>query len=230
MKLNKTLAIISLLLVHEASFAKSAPWVGMDFNNHPCQGSGQGFGPYDYTNSSHKSEKIGGGNDTALTIVDRNHFSPETEAFFKPMTGSFSHDIDYTLRAWPNHHRALLTITRYQIMINKGALHGEALKSPVECYFQRAINFSPNDSGAHSLYANYLSKMGKTEKAKEWYEKALEISPNSSKIAYAYSLFLIDQKQYDTALEYAHKAYQNGKPPAGLKNKLKQLGAWKDPQ
>ncbi len=227
MKANKILLFISLILTSKLAFSTPAPWVGNDLKDHPCVGGDQGFGPYDYTNTNHKSIKIGGGGDTALTIVERWHFPPNSEHLIKPVAGSFAGDLDYTLRAWPNHHRALLTLTRYQIMMNKGVMKREELKSPVECYFQRAIHFSPKDAGTYSLYANYLSKIGKTEMAKTWFEKALEVTPESAKIEYAYSLFLIDQKQYDLALEFAQKAYQHGKPPMGLQNKLKKLGVWK---
>lgn len=227
-KYKELLLFICLLLTNKVVFSKPAPWVGTDFEDHPCKGGAQGFGPYDYTNISHKLDKIGGGEETALGIVERAHFPPNTEYLIKPVAGSFAGDLDYTLRAWPNHHKALLTLSRFQIMMNKKAIRPEKLMSPVECYFQRAIHFNPKDYGSQLLYANYLGKIGKPELAKEWYEKALNIFPDSARIAYSYSLFLINQKQYGLALQFAKKAYQNKNSPPGLKNKLKKIGIWKD--
>lgn len=206
---------------------KPAPWVGNDFKGIPCTVRPQTFGPYDYTNDSDKNSLIGGGRDTALTIVDSAHFSPDAENLIKARYGSFLADFDYTLRAWPNHHRALFSLARFQIEVNKKIRKPEKEFTQTECYFQRAINFSPKDAVAYSLYAYFLRYAGKPKEAQKHYEKALELSPDSSKIAYAYSLFLIDDKQYDKALEYAQKAYKNGKPPMGLQNKLKKLGIWR---
>ncbi|MBS4052344.1 MAG: tetratricopeptide repeat protein [Methylomonas sp.] len=206
---------------------KPAPWVGTDFNGLPCIERPQTYGPYDYTNETDRAALKGGGNNTALEIVEAAHFRPESENLIKARYGSFLADYDYTLRAWPNHHRALFSLARFQIEVNKKIRKPEKEFSQTECYFQRAINFNPEDAAARSLYAYLLEKIGKPDEAQKQYEKALEVSPNSSKIAYAYSLFLIEIKQYDKALELAQRAYKNGKPPMGLQNKLKKLGVWK---
>ncbi len=206
---------------------KPAPWVGTDFKGLPCIKRPQSYGPYDYTNEKDRTSKQGGGRDTALSLVEGAHFYPDIENLVKSRYGSFLADFDYTLRAWPNHHRALFSLARFQIEVNKKIRKPETEFSQTECYFQRAINFNPNDAVPYSLYAYLLSKLGKPDEANKYYEAALKVAPNSSKIAYAYSLFLIDTKQYDKALEYAQKAYQNGKPPMGLQNKLKKLGVWK---
>lgn len=227
MKIKQLLLLVLLCLIQKPALSKSAPWVGVDLKGYACTGKAQGFGPYDYTNDADKKSFIGGGPDTALTIVERAHFPPDTENLIKAVFNSFLGDFDYTLRAWPNHHRALLSLVRFQLEVNKKIRKPEKAFSAVECYFQRAIHFSSKDAATYSLYAYYLSKIGKYQQAREQYEKALEIDPDSSKIEYAYSLLLIELKQYDTALEYAQKAYQHGKPPMGLKNKLEKLGVWK---
>lgn len=227
MKHKQIFLLIILLLVNNMVFSKDAPWVGIDFQGKNCAGLGQGYGPFDYTDPVATKTKQGGGSETALHLVESAHFAPDSENLIKPMGRGFLGDFDYTLRAWPNHHRALLSLVRFQLEVNKKIRNPEKEFSPVECYFQRAIHFSPKDSATYSLYAYYLSKIGKQQQAQEQYEKALTITPDSSKIEYAYSLLLIDLKQYDKALEYAQKAYQHGKPPLGLQNKLKKLGVWK---
>ncbi|MCK9606072.1 MAG: tetratricopeptide repeat protein [Methylomonas sp.] len=228
MKLKQIIFLIFSCLCVQTVFAKkSAPWVGNDLKGYSCAGRGQGFGPYDYTNDADKNNTIGGGTDTALTIVEVAHFTPAIENLVKPRFDSFLADFDYTLRAWPNHHKALLSLVRFTLDVNKKIRKPEKIYTPVECYFQRAIHFSPNDAATYSLYAYYLRKIGEHEQAQKLYEKALEIHPGSSKIEYTYSLFLIELKQYEKALEYAQKAYQHGNPPPGLKNKLIKLNVWK---
>jgi tetratricopeptide (TPR) repeat protein len=194
--------------------------VGSDLKGLPCNGGGQGYGPYDYTKANERGH---------IPVVEEHHFTPEVENHIRGKSGYLTGDLDYTLRAIPNHHKALLSTIRYQLKLNEKLLaKNRPLETPVECYLQRAIHFSPNDAASVSLFAYYLKEIGQLEKAAKLYEKALDISPDAAKIEYSYSLLLIDLKQYDKALEYAKKAYTHGKPPKGLKNKLVKLGVWKE--
>lgn len=207
-----------LLLFSGNLYAAQAPWVGADLNGLPCQGGGQGYGPYDYIKTSHR---------THIPIVEQHHLTPNVINHVKGQEGTIPGDLDYTLRAVPNHHEALLSTIRYQLKLNnKLLIENKALLTPVECYLQRAIHFSPNDAASISLYAYYLKEIGSLEKSAKLYETALTIKPNNAKIEYSFSQLLIEKKQYDKALEYAKKAYSHGNPPPGLKNKLISLGIW----
>ena len=200
--------------------AKQAPWVGTSLSGVRCTGGGQGYGPFDYTQVATIGKKH-------LTIVESAHFTPKVENLIAGNTSSTPvGDIDYTLRAWPNHHRALLSIIRYQLQIKQKIRQGK-LETPPECYLQRAIAFSPQDPAPHSLFGYYLTKLKKYKQAEKHYLKALELSPNNSKLNYSYSLFLIKLKRYNEALKYAKTAYQKGRPPEGLKRKLIKLNVWK---
>jgi hypothetical protein len=213
------LFFLAIFSVNTVLAAPKAPWVGTDLIGIPCTGAKQGYGPFDYLQRKSIPQN--------LDIVEGAHFTPEVENLVAGNTGSIEGDLNYTLRAWPNHHRALLSITRYQLKINSKLAKVNKLETPPECYFQRAINFSPKDAVTASLYGYYLRKTGHPKEALLAYEKALKLAPNTSKIEYAYSLLLIDLKQYDNALIQAKNAYQHGKPPEGLKKKLIKLGVWK---
>lgn len=202
--------------------ARSAPWVGVDFNGLPCDGANTEtwYGPYDYVTQKGK-----------LIIVEQHHFTPNVENHIRGQEGSVPGDLNYTLMASPNHHRALLSIIRLKIKLDKKLItfrDGKTISSPVECYLQRAINFSPEDAPTYSLFGYYLKEMNRPEEAKKYYLKALSINPDSEKIAYSYSLLLLELKEYDKAVEYAKRAYQNPQTPPGLRNKLKSLGKWND--
>ncbi len=214
----KVIFALFITLLSNFADAASAPWVGATLNGLPCSGGGQGYGPFDYTQRARLKENI--------NLVESAHFTPDVENLIKGNAGSLEGDLDYTLRAWPNHHKALLSIIRYQLRINKKQMPGK-LATPPECYLQRAIRFSPSDVGSYSLYAYYLKEVGIKDKAANIYQKALAMSADNAKLEYSYSLFLIEEKQYDKALEYAKKAYSHAKPPLGLKNKLIKLGVWK---
>lgn len=197
----------------------SAPWVGQTLNGIACSGNGQGYGPFDYT-QRHKLPPIN------LSLVEGAHFRPTDENHIEVHGRSIPGGLDYTLRAWPNHHRALLSAIRYQIKLNNKLIK-EKLKPPAECYLQRAINFSPKDANSYSLYGYYLKKTGHLKQAKKRFKQALQLAPNNSKIEYSYSLLLIELKQYAEALDIAKKSYEHGKPPSGLRNKMIRMGIWK---
>lgn len=194
----------------------AAPWVGNDLNGIHCDGGGQGVGPFDYTFLSAKSP-------AQLQIVEEHHFTPEVEALIRGKSSRLEDDLNYTLRAWPNHHRALLSIIKYQLNIKNKLMPG-ALKVPPECYLQRAIHFSPKDAVSYSLFGHYMRKIGYLEDAVKYYEKALALDSKNAKFAYSFSLLLIDLKRYDEAAKYAKIAYRNPNTPQGLKQQLKKLG------
>lgn len=206
--------------------ANTAPWVGTSLNEIQCDGGGQGFGPFDYTRRNSLPHEI--------SLVEGAHFTPDVENLIKGKTSATPEgDLNYTLRAWPNHHRALLSIIKYQLKINsklqlKWDRSVDKLTTPPECYLQRAIHFSPKDAVSYSLYGYYLKKVGHLEDAIKYYEKALEIAPENAKFAYSFSLLLIDLKRYEDAVKYAKIAYHKGKTPDKLKQKLKKLGVWNE--
>lgn len=200
--------------------AASAPWVGADLKGAPCKGGSQGYGPYNYVT---QRQYVG--------IVEDFHFGPQVEQLIRPMQGSFAGDFDYTLRAIPNHHRALLSVIKYQIQLNTKIKKGQRPLSAVECYLQRAINFSKDDAQVYVLYAYYLNKIGYKNYVHitKLYEHALKLKPDSPKIMYSFGLFLIDAKNYNQALEIAKILYKNHKVPNGLKNELIRLKIWQEP-
>ncbi|MGZ3814278.1 MAG: tetratricopeptide repeat protein [Mucilaginibacter sp.] len=216
------------MLVSTFVDAASAPWVGVDLKGSNCSGGVQGFGPYDYTSSADKKMNIGG-TDNPLNLVERAHFTPNVEGLIggQSAAGALESDLDYTLRAWPNHHRALLSVIKYQLDV-KNKLRKGKLLAPPECYLQRAIHFSPHDAVTYSLFGHYLRKMGHLEDAVKYYQKALELDRGNVKIAYSFSLLLIDLKRYEEAVKYAKIAYQTKGAPKALKQKLEKIGVWNE--
>lgn len=197
-----------------AAAGYGAPWVGVQFDGAPCRG-GMGTRPRDYTNRAPYLDQLG--------VNERFHFTPNVENLISGENGSIPGDIDFMLRAWPNHHRALNSISRYQMRITRNQ---PKTLAAVECYFQRAINFSPNDSVSMLLYAIYLHKTDHLEEALSEYNNAMKLSPNDAQIQYNLALLLVDMEDYDEALEYAQKVYSEGFPLPGLKRRLTEAGYW----
>lgn len=190
-------------------------WPGIDLNGNKCQG-GSGYGPYDYTNPNHRSSN--------LKIVEKYHFNKDVEFLKKGMSTSIGGDINYTLTAFPNHHRALYAMARYQLKTPSFANHP---KYPAaECYFQRAIKFTPNDFRSMQLYANYLVKKKQPDMAIDVYKRALSIKKAPPQINYSLGLLYFKLKKYNEAVEQAKFAYANGVKNSKLARKLKGINRW----
>ena len=198
-----------------AGYKTVAPWVGQTQEGIVCQGRPQGYGPFDYTQRATNMQ--------SLKIVEDYHFTSNVESLIKGANGSIPSDIDYTLSAWPNHHRALNSISRYDLGYpNKR--HKPA--QPIECYFNRAILFSPDDSITQLLYAIYLHKSGHQARALELYQSAEKLAPTDPQIQYNMALLLVDMKDFEKARYYADSVYARGYPLPGLKRRLTAAGYW----
>jgi len=212
------LSILASLLPITANSAPigHAPWIGESLEGAPCLGDHENFGPFDYLQRQSLPKE--------LSIVESYHFTPEVEQLTRGKTSSPMGDIDYTLRAWPNHHRALYSTIQHRINTYKE--HTRLRYPPAECYLQRAIRFSPDDATTHMLYGILLQRLDHDEQALKEYEKAINIDPTNPQIAYNLALLLVELKQFDKALTYAKDLYGRGFPLPGLMEKLKAAGHW----
>jgi tetratricopeptide (TPR) repeat protein len=208
------IAALSMALMAAGSTAAAPNTVKSNF----CGDLKNGYGPFDYRARSEHVENF--------DLVESAHFTPEVENGIKGSSGQVGGDLDYTLRAIPNHHRALASMAKLAVRTKSLQLPGA--KYPVECYFERASRFQPNDGGVKAEYGNYLYAMGKTDKAFQMFREAVELSPDNPTINYNVGLSYYQRKDYDNALLYAKKAYALGFPLPGLKNKLAAAGKWND--
>ena len=215
----KITPIIFLLLSLSAPSLQAdthPPFVGQDFRGVVCAGFSGGYGPFDYTQRGRYAEQ--------LRTVKSHHFNSNVESLTRGQTTMLPYgDLAYTLRAWPNHHRALNSISRYQLKANR---KNQALEIPAECWFQRAILYSPKDATTYMLYGIYLQKAGKAAMAKEQYQAALAIDPDNIEANYNYGLLLVTLKEYEAARKHAKNAYDAGFPLPGLRNQLTRAGQW----
>jgi len=186
-------------------------------------------GPNDYYDTDPWTQQY-------VRAVDTHHLFPAEEQVIKGFTTSSSgakfrniwEEIDFTLRWFPNHPKGLQFMARWLPKYSHPPDKG------IEYYFRKAIEYRPTpefrpvDATTRMLYAIYLHKNKKYQKAQEQYESALSIAPNNSEIHYNLGLLLVARKNYSAALKHAHAAYSLGFPLPGLKNKLKKAGAWKE--
>lgn len=176
------------------------------------------YGPYDYSDFSQRQKH--------LTIVERYHFTPNIENLASGNSGPVGGELDYTLRAFPNHHRALAALAK--LGVRDKTIKPIGTKYSVHCYFERAIRFKPSDPVVRMVYGNYLQKLGQPDKAIDQFIVAVNLQPEDPTINYNLGLLYMEKKDYEQARTHAKKAYEQGFPLPGLKNKLVEAGKWED--
>ncbi len=181
-----------------------------------CGSLENAYGPFDYRDPSFVDN---------LRLVEIAHFTPSVESLTRGNTAIRpGHDLDYTLRAFPNHHRALNAVARHQLQYPGGP--PPKMRYTAECYFERAIHFTPDDAMVRMLRGNYHAKSGSYKKALKDYQEALRLEPESAEIHYNIGLLYVKLKDYKEARSHAQRAYQYGYPLPGLRNQLKRMGKW----
>ena len=175
------------------------------------------YGPYDYTNARHRKEK--------LPVVERVHFSGEVFRLERGLTElDPTGDLDYTLRAFPNHHLALDAMARLHRQRNANKLPDA--RYSLRCYFDRARRIAPHDATVNLIEGIHLFTVGDLDAAEAVLKEGLALSPQSPEISYNLGLLYARKKQYEDAVRYAEIAYGNGYPLPGLRNQLMKIGAW----
>ena len=161
-----------------------------------------------------------------LQVVESYHFSKNVENLVHGMSGSLGADIGYTLEHFPNHHRALAALAKLGLRDKNRQPPGA--KYSIDCFFDRAIRFTPKDATVRMVYGSYLQAAGQAELAMEQLLEAARLEPDHPTINYNLGLMYVKTKDYDKARLHAQKAYEMGFPLPGLKNKLAAAGQWRD--
>jgi len=175
------------------------------------------YGPFDFRRTTPYSRQI----------VENAHFTRGVETLTRGKTGAFGGDINYTLRVYPNHPRALLAMERLVEKEKKDPPYGAEFT--VECYYERALRYQPDDHLVRMLAVAYLTKQGKTEEARRHLDYVVQMTPEDPSAQYLAGVLYMDMKAYDKALEQAHKAMAMGMQRTDLRERLAAAGHWVDP-
>lgn len=206
------IAATSTTALARKSSGKPAPWKGDDLQGLPCRGALIPFGPFDYLDRA----KFEG----ELFITEEYHLTPEILNLQQATTTTAINDIQYTLMAWPNHHKALYAAYRYRLL-NRGEFRRDInAPSPVECHLQRAINFSPRDPVPYMIQGMLLHEWELYKEALKSFRTANALMPNDVITLYNMGLTLVELEMYEEAREVADRVYSTDFPLPGLRNKL----------
>lgn len=183
-----------------------------------CGSLSNAFGPHDYRKDRGEP----------LYLVESAHFTAAVEALIRGTTSKHpGADLDYTLRAFPNHHRALVAMLR--LAEREKTARPRNMNYTVDCYFDRAIRWQPTDLTVRMIYAEHLGKQQKTDLAKAQVAFAVAHADGNPFTHYNAGLVYFDLKMYDEALAQAHRAMELGFPRTELQEKLRGAGKWAEP-
>ena len=194
-----------------------------------CGALANAFGPYDYRPDKYVYETTYGSHKNRVNIVERAHFTIETEMLVSRKTGLVvppGADLSYTLRAFPNHHRALMTL----IALSEKEKTDKPRESiyTVDCWFRRAVAWVPDDNVVKMIYSTYLVKTNRRNEAEEQLETAARQAGDNVFTHHNLGLVYFDMKMYEKALLHAHKTYGLGMTVQTLKEQLKGAGKWSE--
>lgn len=175
-------------------------------------------GPFDFRNERRDLLKHG----------ETFHFTPKVESLLRGESGyQVGNDISFLLIMFPNHPRALVAMMRWGEKLKTSKPHDTPYT--VECYFERALRFRPDDNVARMIYALFLSKNSRKAEALQHLDRVSSTAGDNPFTHYNAGLLYFDIEQYDKALVQAQTALAMGFTRTDLKDKLKAAGKWVEP-
>lgn len=180
--------------------------------------SGVSFGPFDYRHGPRDK----------LQMVETYHFSANVRNLRKGQSSTvLGSDIDFALRYFPNHIRALNSMA--QLARREKSDHPRGARYGMDCWFDRAVRFAPDDNQVRLLYGIWLAKKGERALALEQLDQVREAVDRSPSMSYNLGLAYCETEDFDKALDAAHEAYTQGFNLPGLRNRLTKAGKWREP-
>lgn len=178
-----------------------------------CGSLKSNYGPFDYRVDQQK-----------LPVVENRHFTPKIEALIGgESTAAAGPDIEYTLRAFPNHTRALAAVMRL------GQRHKtnqpKELAYSVDCHFERALRFRNDDVVVRMMWVQWL---GQTQRRAEALRQLSLVEHRGDPMTLQnLGLLYADLGEYDLAAKKAREAQQMGFSTPILLRILEEAGQWR---
>jgi tetratricopeptide (TPR) repeat protein len=187
----------------------------------PPEGCGEThnqYGPFDYR-TAHASQR---------SLVENAHFTRGVETLTKGSTGPFGNDIGYTLAVFPNHSRAILTMERLADRTKSDPPQGADMT--IECYYARGMDYAPDDLVFRMFYVSYLIRRNRLDDARRFLDYVVTQAADNQLTHFNAGMLYFDIKDYDKALTQAHRAMAMGMGRPELRDRLKAVGRWKEPE
>jgi tetratricopeptide (TPR) repeat protein len=175
------------------------------------------YGPYDYRSATAQQRKL----------VESAHFTAEAENLKEGPSGSLGSDIKYTLSVFPNHPRALFAMERLVAKEKRNPAAGATYT--IDCFYERAMRYRPDDPVPRLLYVNYLIRQNKLDEARKHLDYVVETTKDDPLAQFNTGMLYFDMKDYEKALVQAHRVIDMGFDRRELRDRLSAVGRWVEP-
>lgn len=166
-------------------------------------------------------------NKNFIYLVEHAHFTRQVENLIRgESTSSAGPDLDYTLGRFPNHPRALISVTRAAERKLEAKI---GLPRPVECYFERALRFRKDDRVARMLYAQFLYGQNRKNEALEQLKITSHSAGDNPMSHRNIGLIYLEMKEPALALEEARLLERLNYDDPILNDALKRAGVVREP-
>jgi hypothetical protein len=136
-------------------------------------------------------------------------------------------DISYVLNVFPNHHRALITMTRLAERLKTDM--PPASQRTLHCWFDRATRFALDDTVVRVLSAQFLTRNGQKEPARVQLQLASDVASENAFSHFNIGLAFFELGDHDRALAAAHRAIALGLGRPELADRLRRVNKWVEP-
>lgn len=207
---------VAVVMFASSAAAQQKASRGTEDSSHPCgKIYTNHYGPLDYNTQKN-----------SVAVVEEFHFTPRVRAALGGSTGSFGQDINYTLKAVPNHAVALVSLMQWVERAKLDQTPG--MEWPIECYFERATRFQPADTVVRGLYATFLGRRNRKADALRQLDIAVTHAGDRALSHHNIGLVYFELGEMEKALALAHKARALGMEDSALVALLKKNNRWRD--
>ena len=161
-----------------------------------------------------------------IEFIEVRHFPSHVERLIRGEKGTIAGDIAYTLRAFPNHPRALRSAA--ELTRRNGGVMPKDLQYSIACWFDRAVAYRPDDTSVRIVWGFELLKSKQNAAALEQAGIAEKLAKGNPQFHYNVGLLYFELKEYEKSMANAKIAYEQGFNLPGLKDKLTKAGKWKE--
>lgn len=177
-----------------------------------CGSLQNAYGPFDYRKERGRM----------LQIVDSAHFTTDVEMLIRGKSSSIGGDLDYTLRAAPNHHRALDATMRLALRDNTHQPKG--MRYSVDCWFDRGMRFVPDDYVVRFLFVQYLIRTNRAKEAPQHLDFVAAKSPPEALTWLNLALLNADLGRWEIGRSQAEQARALGLERARVNERFAAAG------
>ena len=143
-----------------------------------------------------------------------------TQPFDKYIAANFS----YTLRAFPNHPVSLSAMEQIGRRLKSEFIPGSMF--PMECWYVRAFQTTPDDPVVHAQYGIYLAFRGRAAEARAHLDSADDKLCTSAAMQYQIGMANINLGAWEKAQRNALRIDRLNAPLPAVKQALVNAGKW----